>query len=193
MRLLQRYILFELLRIFAFVLSIITVLLVFVGIFNQVTMNGLGPQQVLQILPFIVPSLLPFTIPATLLLTVTVVYGRMAGDQEITAAKSAGISAVSLLWPSFLMAGVLCICSLVLEDQTIPWAMKNIERAVALATKTSPSTSFATSTSSKTTEASSSPLRMSWTTADRTDHSTHSQGARNHHHSGRGRLDQVRS
>jgi lipopolysaccharide export system permease protein len=79
--------------------------------------------------------MLPFTIPATLLLTVTVVYGRMAGDQEITAAKAAGISALSLLWPSFLMSGALCICALVLEDQAIPWAMKNIERAVALATE----------------------------------------------------------
>ncbi len=133
MPLLQRYVLLELLRVFAFVLSIITVLLIFVGIFNEATANSLGPYQVLQILPFIVPSLLPFTIPATLLLTVTVVYGRMAGDQEITAAKAAGISALSLLWPSYLMAGILSICSLVLEDQAIPWATKNIENAITLA------------------------------------------------------------
>ena len=133
MRLLQRYVLLELLRVFAFVLSIITLLLVFVGIFSYVSAYGLGPYQVLQILPFIVPSLLPFTIPATLLLTVTVVYGRMAGDQEVTAAKAAGISAMSLLWPSYLMAGILAMCSLVLEDQVIPWAVGHIERAMTLA------------------------------------------------------------
>lgn len=133
MRLLQRYILFELLRVFGFVLSVSTVLLVFVGIFQEVSENGLGPLQVLQILPFVVPSLLPFTIPATLLLTVCVVYGRMAGDREIIAAKAAGINVLSLLWPSFVLGSVLSVCSLLLTDQVIPWAVANIERTVTLA------------------------------------------------------------
>jgi lipopolysaccharide export system permease protein len=133
MRLLQRYILFELLRVFAFLLSVLTVLLVFVGVFREVSESGLGPFQALQILPYIVPSLLPFTIPATLLLTVCVVYGRIAGDQEITAAKAAGINVLSLLWPAFILGGVLSLCSLLLTDQVIPWAVANIQRTVTLA------------------------------------------------------------
>jgi len=133
MRLLQRYILLELVRVFASVLSVLTVLLVFVGVFGEVSENGLGPFEVLEILPFVVPSLLPFTIPATLLLTVTVVYGKMAGDQEVTAAKAAGINTLSLLWPSFLMAIVLSISSLALADQVIPWAVGNIQRIVTAA------------------------------------------------------------
>lgn len=133
MRILQRYILIELLRVFVFVLSIMTVLLVFVGVFSQVTDKGLGPVQVLQILPYVVPSLFPFTIPATLLLTVTVVYGRIAGDQEVTAAKAAGINVISLLSPSFIMGAVLAFCSLLLEDQVIPWAVENMDRTVTLA------------------------------------------------------------
>ncbi len=101
MRLLQRYILFELLKVFVFLLSILTVLLVFVGVFREVAASGLGPFQILQILPFVVPSLMPFTIPATLLLAVCVVYGRISGDQEITAAKAAGINVFSLFGPRF--------------------------------------------------------------------------------------------
>jgi len=131
MRLLQRYILWELLRTFAFLLGAITVLLVFVGVFQEMSESGLGPADALKLLPFIVPSLLPFTIPATLLLTVTVVYGRMAGDKEITAAKAAGINLLALLWPSFLLGAVLSIASLFLSDQVIPWAVTNIRRAVA--------------------------------------------------------------
>ena len=131
MRLLQRYILWELLRTFVFLLGVITVLLVFVGVFQEMGESGLGPGAALQLLPYIVPSLLPLTIPATLLLTVTVVYGRMAGDKEITAAKSAGINLLALLWPSFLLGAVLSISSLVLSDQVIPWAVTNIRRAVA--------------------------------------------------------------
>jgi lipopolysaccharide export system permease protein len=133
MRLLQRYILFELLRVFLLLLSILTVLLVFVGVFREVSESGLGPAQVLQILPFVVPSLLPFTIPATLLLSVCVVYGRIAGDQEITAAKAAGINVLSLLWPSFALSIALTLGSLFLLDQAIPWSMANIQRTVAAA------------------------------------------------------------
>lgn len=131
MRLLQKYILVELIRVFVFVVSVLTVLLVFVGAFGQMSENNLGPAQLLEILPYLVPSLLPYTIPATMLLTVTVVYGRVAADHEITAAKAAGISAMSLLWPSFIMAGVLSVVSLLLTDQVIPWALTNIERRVA--------------------------------------------------------------
>ena len=47
MRLLQRYILCELLRVFGFVLSILTVLLVFLGVFKEVSETSLGPLQVL--------------------------------------------------------------------------------------------------------------------------------------------------
>ena len=131
--LLQRYIFGELLKVFVLVLTVLTVLLVFVGVFQQATERGLGPLQLLQVLPYIVPSMLPFTIPATLLLTVSVVYGRIAGDQEIVAAKAAGINIMSLMMPAFFLGAVLSVGSLLLTDQVIPWAMANIQRTVIAA------------------------------------------------------------
>jgi lipopolysaccharide export system permease protein len=133
MRLLERYVLAELCRVFGMLLSLTTLLLLFVGVYGQVREYGLGPWQVVQILPFIVPSLLPYTIPVTLLLTVCVVYGRMAGDREIIAAKAAGIHVLNLMWPSFFLGGVLSVASLLLADQVIPWASANIERIATLA------------------------------------------------------------
>lgn len=133
MRILERYVLMELLRVFGFVVTGLTILLVVVGVVGEATRSGLGPVQIVKILPYIVPSLLPFTIPATLLLTVCVVYGRMSGDQEITAAKAAGINVFALLWPSFFLGAVLSVCTLVLTDQFIPWARMNIERIITLA------------------------------------------------------------
>ncbi|MEQ9066792.1 MAG: LptF/LptG family permease, partial [Gimesia chilikensis] len=59
------------------------------------------------------------------------VYGRISGDQEITAAKAAGINVLSLLWPSFILGGFLSLSSLLLSDQIIPWAEKNIENTIA--------------------------------------------------------------
>lgn len=128
--LLQRYIFSEVFRVFTFVLFCITILLVFVGIFQQATESGLGAGQALTIIPYVVPSMLPFTIPAALLLTVSVVYGRLTGDQEVIAAKSAGIHPLSLMWPSFVLGAVLSLGALFLTDQVIPWSMLKIEQHI---------------------------------------------------------------
>lgn len=128
--LLQRYLFSEILRIFVAVLGALTILLLFVGVFQMATERGLGPDQALQVLPYVVPSLLPFTVPAALLLTVSMVYGRIAGDQELTAAKAAGIHPVSLMWPALFLGGVLSVGSLVLTDQVIPWSVSRIEEHV---------------------------------------------------------------
>jgi lipopolysaccharide export system permease protein len=128
--LLQRYILGELLRTFLFVLLCLTILVNFVGVFQTATERGLGPKQVWEVLPYIVPSMLPFTIPAALLLTVCLVYGRMAGDQEVTAAKAAGISVMTVLWPSIVLGGILSAASLLLTDQVIPWALAKVEQKI---------------------------------------------------------------
>lgn len=133
MRLLERYILGELLRVFGMLVTVSTALLVFVGVFGQAREHDLGYLQILQILPFVVPSLLPYTIPATLLLAVCVVYGRMSGDNEVIAAKAAGISVLSLMWPSFFLGALLSVAALLLSDQIIPWAFGNIERVITLA------------------------------------------------------------
>lgn len=130
---LQRYILRDLLVVFLLVLSGVTVLLVFVGVFREVSASGLKPWHALQILPFVVPSLLPFTIPATLLLTVCVVYGRMAADREVIATKAAGINVMSLLLPALSLGGALSLCSLLLADCVIPWAVQNIQATITQA------------------------------------------------------------
>ncbi|MFN9721419.1 MAG: LptF/LptG family permease [Planctomycetota bacterium] len=133
MKMLQRYIMGELLRVFLLLIIVLTVMLVFLGVFREAAERGLGPVQILQILPFIVPSMLPFTIPATLLLSVCVVYGRLSGDLEVIAAKAAGISALQLLAPAFVLGTVLTVGSFGLTNYAIPWAMANIERIVTQA------------------------------------------------------------
>jgi lipopolysaccharide export system permease protein len=133
MRQIERYVMMELLRVFGGLITISTFLLVFVAVFAEAKKFGLGTGQILQIMPFVVPSLMPYTIPATLLLSVCVVYGRMAGDNEIIAVRAAGIHIMHLIWPSFFLAGLLSIAALFLNDQIIPWSFTNIERILTLA------------------------------------------------------------
>jgi lipopolysaccharide export system permease protein len=131
--LIQRYVFGELTRAFLFVLSAVTVLTIFAGVVQQAMEKGLSIEHTLLILPYVIPSMMPFTIPAALLMTVCLVYGRLSGDHEVTAAKAAGISVMSLLWPSLILGGFLSVVSLVLTDQVIPWAETQIERTIVRA------------------------------------------------------------
>lgn len=133
MRQLERYVLVEILRIFGVLITISTLLFVFVGVFSEAQKLDLGIWQVLQIMPYFIPSLMPYTIPATLLLTVCVVYGRMAGENEIIAVRAAGVHVMHLMWPAFFVAATLSLIALILSDQVTPWAFRKIERIVALA------------------------------------------------------------
>src|SRR5437763_12820639 len=92
MSLLHRMILLELAKVFLLSLLGITGLLLMAGIVAEASQQGLGPAQILQIIPLIIPSTLPYTIPATTLFATCVVYGRLAHDNEILAIKAAGVN-----------------------------------------------------------------------------------------------------
>jgi lipopolysaccharide export system permease protein len=133
MRILQRYVLNDLLRVFGLAIFVLTVLLVVMGVAGEAAKRGLGATQIVAITPWVVPSLLPYTIPATLLLTVCIVYGRMAGDHEIAAIKAAGINVLAVLGPSFVMGALLSLGTFILTDQFIPLGRARIERIITLA------------------------------------------------------------
>src|SRR5215471_8403059 len=133
MRILQRYVLNDLLRVFGLAIVVLTVLLVVVGVVGEAAKNGLGAGEIVAIVPWVIPSLLPYTIPAVFLLTVCIVYGRMAGDHEIGAIKAAGINILAVLGPSFVLGAALSLGTFILTDQFVPLGQARIERVVALA------------------------------------------------------------
>ncbi|MBI3462326.1 MAG: LptF/LptG family permease [Planctomycetes bacterium] len=138
MSILHRYILVELARVFALGLAAFTAIFVMVGVVQEATQQGLGLWQALCLVPFVVPVSLPFTIPATVLLATTIVYGRLAADNELVAAKSAGINALYLVAPALMVGVVLSFFTLFLYDRVIPVAnyrlrtafVKNVEDMV---------------------------------------------------------------
>lgn len=131
MRLLQRYILYELLRVFGLLLCAVTGLILIGGVIQEALHSGLRPLELLRILPFIVMTLLPYTLPSTLLLTVCVVFGRLSADQEITAGQAAGIPVRVFLLPALLLGTVLSAVTLVLKDQGIPYGIQAIHATIA--------------------------------------------------------------
>lgn len=127
---LQRYVMGEVVRAFALALLTITAVFVLIVVMTEASRMGLTPQDISRLVPFVIPSSLPYTIPVSLLFAVTVVYGRMASDNEVVAVKTAGLSAWTLLWPAILFG--LCLSGLLiyLSGGPIPRANHLAKQAI---------------------------------------------------------------
>ncbi|HEV7222570.1 MAG TPA: LptF/LptG family permease [Pirellulales bacterium] len=130
MRLLTRYVLWELLKVFLVALTGLTVILLMYGLVKQAHDEGLGPQQVLMLIPYILPAMMRYTIPATLLFAASSVYGRMSGSNEVVAIKSLGISPMAVLWPCFILSFMLSLLTVWLNDVAVTWGEAGIQRVV---------------------------------------------------------------
>ncbi len=117
---LHRTIFWELVRVFLLSLLGITGILLMAGIVAEASRHGLGPAQILAILPLIVPSTLPYTIPATTLFATCIVYGRLAHDNEILAIRAAGVNVLLVVWPAVLLGVLMTLVTGALYYQVIP-------------------------------------------------------------------------
>jgi lipopolysaccharide export system permease protein len=125
---LHRTIFLELLRVFTLALFALTGLVLMAGIVAEATRNGLGPAQILAVIPLLIPNMLPYTLPTTTLFACCVVYGRLAGDNEILAIKSAGVHIVHVLSPAMVLGVLASVVTLALYLDTIPvthWIMRS--------------------------------------------------------------------
>ncbi len=109
MGILQRYVIGEVGRSFGLALLTMTAIFVLFMVAAQARDIGLSPGDIAHLVPYVIPSTLPYTIPVSLLFAATVVYGRLAGDNEIIAVKSAGLSVWTVLWPTIFLGMGLSI------------------------------------------------------------------------------------
>ena len=104
---LHRMILWELVKVFVMSLVGITGILLMAGIVAEASQQGLGPGQIFEAIPLLIPSTLPYTIPATTLFATCVVYGRLAADNEILAIKSSGVNILQVARPGLVLGLVM--------------------------------------------------------------------------------------
>lgn len=124
----NRYVVGELLKTFMLALVGLTLFMILVGVVTEAIRQGLGPKPLLRLIPFLLPDALRFTVPGTLLFAVCRVFGRMSADNEVTALKSVGITPMTILWPTFLLALSLSLISVWLNDVAVSWGRKGVQR-----------------------------------------------------------------
>jgi lipopolysaccharide export system permease protein len=127
---LQRMILWELIKVFLIALVGITGILLMAGILSEAAQQGLSPGQLLAAIPLLIPSMLPYTIPATTLFAACVVYGRLAADNEILAIKSAGVNILTVVRPGLLLGVAISAGTLGLYYEMIPYTHRLLRAMV---------------------------------------------------------------
>ena len=130
MRILTRYVLFELIKVFLIALTGMTLFMVLVGVVREAYSQGLGLKQILLLIPYILPDSLRFAVPGTVLFAACSVYGRMASTNEIVAVKAQGISPWAILWPTFVFAFLLSLVGVWLNDVASGWGREGAKRVV---------------------------------------------------------------
>jgi lipopolysaccharide export system permease protein len=130
MRLLSRYISWELLKVFLLTLMGMTLVLLLAGIAQEAVRQGLGLLPILRLVPYFLPNALVFAVPGTILFAVCSVYGRMSADNEIVAAKSVGISPMAFLTPGLILAFFISLVAVWLNDVAASWGQQGVDRVV---------------------------------------------------------------
>ncbi len=130
MRTLTRYASIEFIKIFVIVLACMTVFMFLVLAARQAVRDGLGPGPILRVMPFILPESMRYSIPAAALLATCSVFGRMSGDNEVIATKSLGISPIVLIGPVLIMAFLISVFTVWINDVSVSWGIPGRERAV---------------------------------------------------------------
>ncbi len=130
MRILTRYVLSELIKVFLIALTGMTLFMVLVGVSREALSQGLGLKQILMLIPYILPDALRFAVPGTILFAACSVYGRMASSNEVVAIKAQGISPLVILWPTFAFAALISLAAVWLNDVAASWGREGTRRVV---------------------------------------------------------------
>lgn len=125
-----RYILAEIVKIFAIALFSLTLLILLIGVGRELLREGLGPLSVLQLLPYVLPLSLQHSVPATALFSVCCVYGRMSADGEVATVKAIGVSPLQIIKPSLIFAAALSPGVVLLSDLAVSWGRPGVARVV---------------------------------------------------------------
>src|SRR5262245_19333898 len=128
MRILTRYVLFDLLKVFLLSLTGLTLLIFVVLIGKEAVDKGIGLGPLVRMMPYLLPQAMQFAVPGTMLLATTSIYGRMASYNEIVAIKSLGISPMAVIWPTFALAVVVSFGAVMINDIAVSWGTMGVKK-----------------------------------------------------------------
>ena len=82
----------------------------------------------LRTMPYMLPEMLGITIPVAMLFSVSSVFGRMTGANEVMALKSLGISPMVVVWPALVLAAFLSLGTVWMYEIAATWCKPKVVR-----------------------------------------------------------------
>lgn len=142
MRIITRYILKELGGPFIGSLFVLTIILAAGNIIQTADMvmnKGVDLFSVVKIFIFFLPYVLIFTIPISVLSAVLLGFGRLSGDNEVTALRTSGLSLMKVIIPIIVCGFIISLMNVPLNDRILPeseFAARKLLKKVGLKSPT---------------------------------------------------------
>jgi lipopolysaccharide export LptBFGC system permease protein LptF len=126
------YVFRNLIVVFLLASGVIAGIMSFGGLLRPLTEHGLDLGQVGQMLAYAMPAMTTYSYPIAALFATTIVYGRLAADNEVTAVRAAGISLgpFGLGMPALVLGLVCALLSLVSLSFIVPAATLKVEKTL---------------------------------------------------------------
>ncbi|MEM1109567.1 MAG: LptF/LptG family permease [Planctomycetota bacterium] len=127
---LYRYILRELLKLLALTTTVLVVVMSFAAAVQPMSDGQLSPGLLIKFVLFTAPTVLGFALPFAGAFASTLVFIRLATDNEILACSASGISYLRVLAPVLALGLVLTGGMLYLANYVVPGFYRQAERTV---------------------------------------------------------------
>jgi len=126
---LHAYVLRELLKTFGLAILALTALFTMGGgLYNVVRSPGVTAASLLSVLPLLLPIVITLTMPVSALFAATMVYGRLAADNELLACRAAGVNVHRTFLSAVLLSVFVTVFTLLFGNFVIPDFMKRLDR-----------------------------------------------------------------
>ncbi|MFH1370408.1 MAG: LptF/LptG family permease [Planctomycetota bacterium] len=127
---LHRYIFREVFKVFCLAAVALTLMMSLGSILRPVQEYGVGPGQVIYLMGYFLPITLTFVLPMAALFATSLVYGRLASDNELDACRASGISLLPLVYPGLILAIMVAIANLLLSFYVMPAFVQRAENSL---------------------------------------------------------------
>jgi lipopolysaccharide export LptBFGC system permease protein LptF len=124
------YIFKDLVRIFLLTSGALAGIMSFGGLLRPLTEHGLDASQATKMLGYFMPAMTTYSLPIAALFATTMVYGRLAADNELTACRAVGISYASIGLPAIVLGLLVALASLLFLCFIVPVATLKVERII---------------------------------------------------------------
>ena len=132
LRLLDRYVLKELLYPFIFgVASFSSIFIASTMLFKitqYITQYGASMETIARLFMYNMPEIINYTFPMSMLLAALMAFGKLSGSSEITAMKAGGVSYYRIVAPVLVVGFFVSMFSLVWAEKMVPFSKAEAKR-----------------------------------------------------------------